>query len=110
MVIGDQLELSLPQPRADLVAPEEIAEMIAFLNGQDWVKARLFPVGWTERRIRAVASASKGRVISGQQGYKLTLQATIDEVTKARNWLLGQAEEMRRRVAEIDRVYHGRRS
>jgi len=61
---------------------------------------------WTDRRIRALAAASEGQIISGQAGYKLTARATIVEVQHASGWLRHQGTEMHRRALEIDRVYH----
>ena len=51
-------------------------------------------------------SASEGRIISGQKGYKLTVDATIQEVQHAAAWLRHQATEMNNRALQIDRVYH----
>lgn len=101
-----QPELPLDFAAAQVVDPAEVADMIRLLRGQGWVRAKSFPIGWTERRIRAVASASAGKVISGQLGYRLTHEATIDEVRKASSWLRHQAKEMTRRAVEIERVYH----
>jgi Tfp pilus assembly protein PilN len=61
---------------------------------------------WSDRRVRCLASLSEGCIISGQAGYRLTIEATISEVQHAANWLRHQATEMHHRALEIDRVYH----
>lgn len=87
------------------ISPADLAAVESFLRGRGWVKAKDFPRIWTERKIRALANASEGRIISGQRGYRLTREATIEEVRQASTWLRHQAEEMRRRALEIDRIY-----
>lgn len=91
-----------------VVREEQVTALIELLKGRGWVRAKEFPVEWSERSIRAVASASKGEVISGQKGYALSREATLADCWKSRDWLLSQAKDMMRRVTEIDRVLHRR--
>lgn len=103
-----QLELPLAKAGPEISEEDISALMKALDEAGGWMKAREFPAPWNERRLRAVANASGGRVISGQRGYKLTRLATIEEVQHAAAWLRHQAHEMQRRAMEIDRIYHGK--
>lgn len=83
--------------------PQDVERLIAKLSGKGWLNAStLKPLtGWNDRKIRAVANASNGRVISGQKGYRLTSEATRAEIDHACNWLRHQATEMQRRAQQI---------
>lgn len=63
-----------------------------------------------KRRIRAIANASGGHILSypGSPGYRLTREATIAEIQTATAKLRHQAAEMQQRALEIDRVYHAK--
>ncbi len=56
--------------------------------------------------MRALASESRGRILSGQQGYKLTVECTPDEVAHATAWLKSQADLMRQRSIDISNIFH----
>jgi hypothetical protein len=118
--MSDQLQL-LPE-KAPSIDASEIARMCLVLEGAGWLTAEdvaqvLFlhaEEGVTEahkRRIRAIANASDGRILSypGSKGYKLTRQATVEEINTATAKLRHQAGEMHQRALEIDRVYHGKK-
>lgn len=81
--------------------------MIA-LKGRGWVlRAQLEDrLGWTDRRIRKAASDSAGHVISGNAGYRLTREASPEEIRHARARLRSQAREELRRFIQIGRVAH----
>ncbi len=86
----------------------------------EWMMSELRGRGWRlasdlgaetesrKRRLRAIAKASKGQIISGQRGYHLTVEALHADYWHARDWLNSQADEMKSRVAEIDYVWHHR--
>jgi len=87
--------------------------MLQILPGNGWLTSGQIQAltGWPERYVRALANASGGRVLSypGSPGYKLTKEATKEEVDAAD--ILGhQANEMRRRLIEIRMVFYGRRT
>lgn len=65
----------------------------------------------TDRKIRAIANKTEGLVLSypGSPGYRLTREATIEEIQTATAKLRHQAGEMSHRALEIDRVYHGKK-
>ena len=116
-------QLELVPPAAPEVDAAEVEFLLRLLEGRDWQTARAvaalpewqrrFPTlnaANAERRVRALASASGGRVLScpGSPGYKLTREATIAEIQGATTRLRHQAGEMTGRAVEIDRVYHGK--
>ncbi len=102
-----QLEMQLKAGKQPAVTASDVEALEALLaKSGTWMKAKEFTAPWTERKLRAVANASAGRIISGQQGYKLTWMATIEEVQHAAAWLRNQATAMQRRALDIDRVYH----
>lgn len=74
-----------------------------------WSTARdLERFGWNDRELRAVASASGGRIISGQKGYCRIDEATVDEANHAASWLEHQAKAMQTRAYEIRQAMHKR--
>jgi hypothetical protein len=100
-------------PKAPKVLDSDVAKVLQILVGNGWLTSGQIQAltGWHERYVRAVANASRGRVLSypGSPGYKLTIEAAKEEVDAAD--ILGhQANEMRRRLIEIRNVFYGRRS
>lgn len=84
-----------------------IDTMIAALRGKGWQTSKALGARKEadKRILRAIAEESEGQIISGQKGYKLTLESTADEVGEA-GWLKSQGEKMIRRWVAIQRVYH----
>lgn len=104
-------QLDLLRPEMPAVSEIDLSWMISALQGRGWLTAAdLGARSEGEKRVlRAIASASKARIISGQQGYRLGLEATLPEIDRARANLLSQKIELERRIAEIDRLIHRRR-
>lgn len=102
-----QLSFESPAPR---VTSTEVAVLIAVLSGQGWVTAKQLRASWTDRQLRALASASEGRIVSGQKGYKLTSDATPEEMNEFIGRMSSQETEMKRRRMETERVWHARRT
>ena len=91
------------------VKPEEVEAMIEFLRGKGWLKAAEIATqaGVSERKMRAMAEHSDGRILSGQAGYRYLDRTTpIDEVDQAATWLESQGKKMLARAAVIRRRYH----
>ncbi len=112
-----QPELNLRLRAARGVNADAIAELCGLLRGRGWVKARtlrrLRPA-WTERHIRALASASGGRVISGPgtPGYRLAAEiadAELEAIAHAGRSQLSQGRHMARRGVAILRFVALRR-
>jgi hypothetical protein len=116
MSTDQQVEFELIQP-APKIDQAEVEILKKILSGRGWVKAYevanisadLYQRAWIDRKIRALAAASDGYIVSGQRGYKLTGEATIEEVQHAAAWLRTQATAMNARALAIDRVYHAKR-
>lgn len=110
----EQLALSFqsPQPHASL---DDVAALMEMLRGRGWMKASEIseitatcgagPV-WSDRKIRAIASESGGRILSSDKGYKLTTDCTPEEERHARERLLSQAKQMQQRAVDIAKVFH----
>lgn len=96
---------------APAVSSGDVEQLILELRGCGWCTARrlarLWP-HWDDRTIRAMASASAGRIISGQKGYALIEEATVEEVRHAAAWLRHQGNQMIRRAHEIEQAMHTR--
>lgn len=95
-----QLDLPMTQ-KAPETSEDDVENLCRLLAGRGWVLARNVDLGCSDRYIRALANASKGRIISGQLGYKLTREATAEECAHAENWLRHQAKAMMDRAMAI---------
>lgn len=82
--------------------------LVLALKNRGWVKRKVLQqeMDLDDRSIRAEASASNGRVISGQKGYCLIEEAATAEVLHSASWLRHQAREMDDRASSIMRRYH----
>ena len=100
-----QTELRL-KTRKSTEAENPLVKLLILNKG--WVPAAQLErvKGWKERKCRAMAEESNGRVISGQRGYKATECATPKEIRQATNWLWSQARKMSDRAVSIQRVAH----
>lgn len=101
-----ELGLRIPSPE---VTPAELAGAVDFLRGKGWIKASeieaVAQIG--DRKMRAIAEFSEGRILSGQNGYRLLDRSTpIEEVDQAATWLESQGKKMLLRGAAIRRRYH----
>lgn len=94
------------RPAGDLL----VAPLIVALTGTGWRSARNLArdLVTDDRTIRAAASLSAGRIISGQRGYCLIEEATVDEANHAAAWLEHQARAMADRARAIRRAMHRR--
>jgi hypothetical protein len=102
------LGLRLPAPE---VTPEEIERVFSYLQGREWVVARVIceALGMDDRRLRKIAEWSDGRILSGPgcPGYRaFDDRARIQDADHAACTLEGQALRMLKRAASIRRRYH----
>ena len=88
----------------------QVDRLMQALTGRGWVLRRQLEqqLGIGDRMLRACASESEGRVISGQRGYCLIEEATVEDANHAAAWLERQAKAMAQRSAEIRRAMHRR--
>jgi hypothetical protein len=106
-----QPELSFFQVAED---DPNIAFLEKLLAGRDWLTAgdiitevfQSTQVRWPDRKVRALAAASKGRIAGGQRGYKLTRSMTRDEFQHVVNWMRSQTREMEARVIAMENVFY----
>ena len=89
---------------------EQFKHALAIRN--DWATAaQLGAIGDTQKRkLRALAEASDGQVISGQRGYRLARLATLAELDHAEAWLRSQARCMEERAVQIRLVRNARQT
>ena len=82
---------------------EKVNRLLNVLSDGRWYTAKeLAQILLTDdRSVRKYADLSGGRVISTEQGYKLTRYATTDECDHAEARLLSQARKMTDRAREI---------
>jgi hypothetical protein len=107
----NEMQLGLfdhPKNNQRALQPEQLESLIRTLAGRGWLTRKQLEreTDYSDRTIRALANASDGQIISGQQGYRLTREATLDEIKHAAGWLKHQAAEMQRRAIQIERVRH----
>lgn len=80
--------------------------LISALANRDWTKreqlARM--LGCSVRAVRDAASESRGHILSGNEGLKLTREASAEEVAECLGRFTSQIHEMSRRVVEIRAV------
>lgn len=87
---------------------EEVKTLVTLLSmAATWITARELTkrLGWNDRHIRAVAAASNGMIISGNNGYKHTRYADESEFNEFYGRLINQAEEMNRRAVKAREVH-----
>lgn len=106
-----QLTLSFARPRqtcADLTA---LCDALRF---GEWRTAGQLAtdLGWTDRKVREVASTSQGAIVSfpGSPGYRLFSACSVEEINHAVNAMLSQARDMTARAVATERMYHSRRA
>ena len=65
-------------------------------------------LGMSDREIRLARSKSRGQIIMGQNGYKATKHATLEEVQRCAKTLYGMGIDHMHGAAEYWKVIHGR--
>src|SRR4051812_24350193 len=105
--MSDQLELTLH--KAPSTSPEEVERFVSLLfdNG-GWMTAEIVGLltTWSDRKCRALAARSGGRIISGNNGYKHTAKASPEEFQEFYGRMTQQGKEMIRRALKARKVHH----
>jgi hypothetical protein len=103
-------QLSLFEERKQRSLSDDVERTVVSLmhTYSEWVTAATLSqmTGFNIRRLREVANASQGRIISGQKGYCLLKRANPDEIRHAANWLESQGREMIKRAERIRKLAH----
>lgn len=104
--VTTELPLKLAAPA---VSDGDVDRLCDWLAGNGWLKASQLcaQLGIDDRTLRAIASASKGRILSGQRGYRLfDASVTRAEVEESTGRLYSQGMDMLRRAQDQWRRYH----
>lgn len=104
-------QLPLFKSRAASELEKDRVSVVAYLRGKGWKSCRTIQgaLGFkSDRTVREIAESSRGAIISGQQGYRLTAEATGEEIYHASHWLRSQARKMMERSIEIEQAGHRR--
>lgn len=91
-------------PREDI----RVNKLISFLRDRDWMTRKQLTqtFDWNDREIRSIVEASAGEIISGQKGYKLTMQATKEEFEDSCRQLRSQIRTNTSRLIDQERIFH----
>ena len=92
---------------------EHYARLISFLRGRGWRTAKeivltLGEYPFTDRYIRKLAEKSEGAIIGSDLGYKLTAQATPEELNEWRGRYQSQIKRMTERLVRTENAWHSR--
>lgn len=104
----EPLDLGLKIAGPD-VKPAEIDAVCGHLRGRGWLKMSEIEQALKihDRKMRAIAEHSDGRILSGQSGYCLFDKTTpLEDADRAAGWLEAQGRKMLLRGAAIRRRYH----
>tara|TARA_R110000796_G_scaffold46566_5_gene112538 strand:- start:5887 stop:6228 length:342 start_codon:yes stop_codon:yes gene_type:complete len=77
-------------------AQSEVDQLIEQLRGDGWQTAKQIKAnyGHNDRKLRDLKEHADGRIISGQQGYMLTIESTTAEAFRAADRIASQARKM----------------
>lgn len=95
-----------------LVEPTEISPkaLVDVLSDGRWHhrEALASRLNCSVRAIRDAASHAQGQILSGNNGLKITICGTPEEVNEALGRLRSQVREMQRRLIETEKAWHSR--
>lgn len=111
----EQLQLPLRQRRTQQDrARDDADQLVAWLASRpDYARRPAADIAealaWTDRRLRAAAEASEGRILSapGLTGYRLAASASVASYyATERPRYLAQIQDMQHRLLQMDRAVH----
>ncbi len=106
-----QLELPIAE-KAPKISEGEIVAMMNTLHGRGWQKSsQLGAKTWDQkRRLRAIANASNGRIVSwpGSPGYKLFDECTPEDFLRGDNATRSAVRELLGKWKRILKRMHDR--
>lgn len=85
----------------------DVENFIEHLLGRGWLRAKqlVSELNVSRRHLRALAEHSKGRVLSGNSGYRLTAEASLPELEKFSQRMLSQTKRTQARVSATLQVF-----
>ena len=85
-----------------------VDDLISFLRDRSWMTRKQLSQSfdWNDREIRSIVEASQGEILSGQKGYKLTIQATREEFEESCGQLRSQINTNTNRLLNQQRIFH----
>ncbi|MDD2763448.1 MAG: hypothetical protein PHE83_05680 [Opitutaceae bacterium] len=102
-----ELALEVSKP---VVTPEQVELVASYLRGKGWVKGAVIAEALKidDRRLRAIAEFSDGRIISGPgcPGYQLFTGEALADADLAASRLESQGKRMISRAIAIRRRFH----
>jgi hypothetical protein len=102
-----ELKLKLPAP---VVTEAEVDALCAHLDGRGWQTAKQLEqaLGLDDRKLRAIAEHSDGRVLSGpgSPGYRLFTREALADADRCAALHESQAKRQLQRAAAIRRRFH----
>jgi len=102
-----ELDIKLPAPS---VTPAEVEQLVEFLTGKGWLTARQIfeALGIDDRRLRAIAEHSDGRILSGPgcPGYRYFDRDALPHAEHAIACIESQAKKMLLRAVAYRTRYH----
>ena len=86
----------------------DLDSMYDILRDGKWRKGPVIGamMGCSTRQVAHLANKSKGAIIGGHKGYRLTMSASLEEVTHSVNIALSRGKETMERGLAIRGYYH----
>lgn len=105
--MNEQLELIDCSKKQDTDEVQRLIDLL--LAAGNWLTADQIreQIGWSDRKVRALASASKGQIVSTNSGYKHTKHITPEEFSEFWNRMVNQGKKMIGRAILVKQVHHG---
>lgn len=106
-----QEQLTLDRPRSTESTENPLLALLRDHRaswGTRWIKGSILAVELvvSDRALRDLAESSDGLIISGNQGYCLLENATVEEIRNSANRLISQGRKMARRGIRMLRRCH----
>lgn len=108
-----EIDFTSPTKEPPAASVGEVARLVELLSGKGWQTAAELAVrsgGWSDRKVRLIASAAVPGVVSypGSPGYKLWAECSVEEINHAIEAFESQARDMAGRAIFYRQAYHGR--
>ena len=108
---SNQITLPLFRPKIQDHA-EDKSRLIDYLQGRGWRTAKdiHLTLGFDDRYTRKLASECDGKIIGSQDGYRLTMDATPEDMNEWRGRQQSQIEQTQKRIIMTEKAWHSRQN